>query len=212
MRSTMAMVDIQKKLGFRYTTSIWLRNVNELPHVIRRLRESINRLVAEYSHLSQPEVKESLRLRQRTNDVLDDVGQILWPDGPRTHDNCPQWLMVAPCDMYHSNLFWNNKKHQARFVSFVKDCMTDRTEAFFTESEIFFLSCSSHESGIIRLLVEDEIDSKPPIPRQAHRPHLSKRTLAAASTSLQAPHNTLRMFEARSAAQSHHGKQHSIRT
>ena len=116
MRSSMAMADIQKKLGFKYTTSIWLRNVNELPHVIRRLRESINRLVAEYNHLSQPEAKESLRLRQRTNDVLDDLGQILWPDGSRTQDHCPLWLIVAPCDMYRSNLFWSNKKHQARFV------------------------------------------------------------------------------------------------
>lgn len=120
MRSAMAMTDIQKKLGFKYTTSIWLRNVNELPQVIQRLRGAINQLVAEYSHLSQPEAKESLRLRQSTNDVLDELGQILWPDGSRTHDHCPRWLTVAPCDMYRFNLFWNNTKHQARFVLLVQ--------------------------------------------------------------------------------------------
>lgn len=113
----MGVAEIQDRIGLKYTSSIWYKSANKLPRSIRRLREAIDQLVTEFGHLSQPEAKESLRLRRGSNDILLELGHDIWPIGPRTREDCPQWLTFAPDDKYLSDLLWSNKKHQAKFVN-----------------------------------------------------------------------------------------------
>ncbi|KAI5360759.1 hypothetical protein Slin15195_G086750 [Septoria linicola] len=110
----MGVADLQDRLGFKYTTSIWFKALDTLPQELREFRASIDALVTEPEHLTQAKAKESHLLRRRCNEVLVRLGPVLWPNGARLRHDCPQWLTFAPESGYGTDLFWYKREHQTR--------------------------------------------------------------------------------------------------
>lgn len=124
----MGIADLQERLGFKYTSSVWFKALDTLPRQLREFRASIDELVTESEHLTQAKAKESQLLRRRCNEALVRLGPVLWPDGARLRHDCPQWLTFAPDSSYGTDLFWNKREHQTKYRTLVlyrKLCKVD---------------------------------------------------------------------------------------